>query len=441
MGQGNQPLPLQQRLAIWERAQHGETDPQIAVALQLNVTTVRKWRRRAQREGRNGLASRLGHPKTGPLGQSPPELRAAVRAMRRAHPGWGPDTLRVELSADSRFQELALPSRPRVAAFLKAEELTRPYARHTELVQPPPSVPLAPHEVWEMDAQGVRSVAGVGRVSVINIGDPYSHVRTESWACVHTAKPDLPDYQLALRRGFLRYGLPKELSLDHDSVFFDNTSASPYPSRLHLWALALGLQVHFIHEGRPTEHGFIERTHEVVELQALEGQAFPNADSLQVTLEQRLEMLNTRYPSRALEGHAPLAAYPAAGHSGRAYRPEWEADLLNLEPVYYYLARQRWFRQVTAQGQFSLGAYRYGLGKAWGTQTVEITFDAQTQEFVCRSADGQRTQPLRAQGLTKVALMGELVTEHFPTYQYAFPWSVEACRQNLLYAEMAGTTL
>jgi hypothetical protein len=383
----------------------------------------------------------MGRPKPGSLGHSPPELRAAVRAMRQAHPGWGPDTLRVELAADSRFQDLALPSRPRIAAFLKAEEVTRPYARHTDLVQPVPLIPGAPHEVWEMDAQGVRAVAGVGRVSVINIGDPYSHVRTESWVCVHTAKPDLPDYQLALRRGFLRYGLPQALSLDHDSVFFDNTSASPYPSRLHLWALALGLHVQFIHEGRPTEHGFIERTHEVLELQALEGQTFPNPDRLQVTLEQRLEMLNTRYPSRALAGHAPLVAYPAALHSGRAYWPEREADLLNLEPVYAYLARQHWFRQVTAPGQFSLGAYRYGLGKAWGTQTVEITFDAQTREFVCRSADGQRTQSVPAQGLTKADLMGELVTEQFPTYQYAFPWSAAVCRQNLLYTEMADTTL
>jgi hypothetical protein len=43
--------------------------------------------------------------------------------------------------------------------------------------------------------------------------------------------------------------------------------------------------------------------------------------------------------------------------------------------------------------------------------------------------------------LTKADLMGELAIEQFGTYQYAFPWSALACRQNLLHAEMSGTTL
>ncbi len=29
----------------------------------------------------------------------------------------------------------------------------------------------------------------------------------------------------------------------------------------------------------------------------------------------------------------------------------------------------------------------------------------------------------------------------FPNYQYAFPWSANACRCNLLFQEMTGTTL
>lgn len=40
----------------------------------------------------------------------------------------------------------------------------------------------------------------------------------------------LLDYQLVLRRVFLKYGLPLRLALDHDSVYYDSTSPSPYPS-------------------------------------------------------------------------------------------------------------------------------------------------------------------------------------------------------------------
>jgi len=433
---------LQQRIEIGERAQRGETDPQIAAALQLSPITVRKWRRKGQREGRSGLAPKIGRPQRGILGTVSPELRSALRETRLARPGWGPQTLRLEFATDPRFQErVPMPSRARIAAFLKAEGLTRRYQRHSELPQPPDTPPQVPHDEWEMDAQGVRIIAGVGRVSVINIGDPYSHLRIESRACLGKSKADTPDYQLALRRGGLHYGLPKRVSLDHDSAFFDNTCPSPYPSRLHLWLLTLGVEVKFIPPGQPTAHGFIERTHEVVDQQALADQQFDTPTAVQPTLEQRLVFLNTRYPCRSLEGQPPLTAYPEANHSGREYRPEWEAELLDLARVYQYLAQGRWFRQVSAKGQFSLGADRYGLGHTWSNQTVEITFDPVTQEFVCKSADGQTTQRVPAKGLTKADLMGELALEQFPNYQYAFPLSALACRQNLLHAEMTGTTL
>ena len=96
---------------------------------------------------------------------------------------------------------------------------------------------------------------------------------------------------------------------------------------------------------------------------------------------------------------------------------------------------------MSAQGQFTLGTYRYGLGKAWASQTVEVHFDPPTQEFVCQSEDGQHLQRLASKGLTKAALMGELHLEHFTPYQYAFPWSAEACRLNLFHVEATGTIL
>jgi len=442
MGQGNRATTLRQRLEILDRAEGGETDPQIATAMQLSPATVRKWRRHGQREGRSGLVSHMGRPRSGALGQTSLELRDAARELRLAHPGWGPQTIRLELAHDRRFVGLRIPSRARLAVFLKVEKLTRRHEHHSELAQPEPQPVTAPHEVWEMDAQGVRQIDGVGRVSVINIGDPYSHLRTESWACLHKMKPATNDYQLALRRAMLRFGRPTRLSLDHDSAFYDNKSASPYPSRLHLWAIALGIDVIFIHEGRPTEHGFIERTHQVMDQQALLGREFADPAALQPALDQRLDFLNTQYPSRALAGQPPLAAHPGAAHSGRPYRPEDEAELLHLDRVYRYLAHNRWFRQVsTPGGQFTLGACRYGLGKTWANQEIQITFDPQTQEFVCCSQDGQATQRLPAKGLTKTDLMGEFDMAQFPDYQYAFPWSADVCRLNLLFHEMTGTTL
>ncbi len=441
MAHGNAPTLLAQRLAIGELAQQGYTDLQIAQRLGLRPVTVRKWRRRGQRAGRPGLSSVLGRPPRGVLSQFAPEMREAVRALRQAHPGWGGVTLRAELAGQAGWQGHRLPSPARIAVFLKNEGLTRRYDRRLVLAQPAEPPPALAHAEWEMDAQGVQVVAGVGRVVLINLADPISRLVTESWGCLHTSKPDTADYQLALRRAFLRYGLPASLSLDHDSVFYDPTSASPYPARLHLWLLALGVAVRFIPVGRPTAHGFIEHEHQVLTHQAVDGQVFEQPDALQPMLDQRREFLNTTYPNRALGGQAPLTANPAAVHSGRGYAPEREADLLDLQRVYAYLAQHRWFRQTSTKGQFFLGAVRYGLGQAWANQTLEITLDPLTVEFVCRSEDGQRTHRLPAKGLTKTDLMGELPLAQLPTYQLAFPWSRPACRALQLFRELPGTTL
>lgn len=293
-----------------------------------------------------------------------------------------------------------------------------------------------------MDAQGVIKVPRLGSVSVINISDLFSRLKIESYPCLNTSHPRSLDYQLVLRRAFVHYGLPERLSLDHDSVFYDNASASPYPTTLHLWLIALGIKVYFIQHRPPTEHSVIERTHQTITRQAITGQDFDEDRALQQQLTQRLDFLNTRFPSRTLGGQPPLLACPAAQHSGRTYRLEWEAELLQLQRVETYLAQGRWFRQTSAQGQFSLGAYRYNVGQIFGHQSLEITFEPQTRQLNCLSPDDHQVWHFPIQGLTKADLMGELSPlMALPVYQLGLPFSPSAWRQMMLANDLSGTTL
>ena len=67
MRQRGQTTTFQTHLEISEHAAAGLHDPQIAAAVGCSVWTVRKWRRRALRQGRVGLASQMGRPATGPM--------------------------------------------------------------------------------------------------------------------------------------------------------------------------------------------------------------------------------------------------------------------------------------------------------------------------------------------------------------------------------------
>ena len=116
---------FQERIVISELATAGHTDPEIAATVGCSVWTVRKWRRLFAHKGRQGLSTQVGRPATGVLSTMPPELQTTLRALREAHPGWGPQSLLAPLRADPAGSTSRLPSRARVAAFLKQAGLTR----------------------------------------------------------------------------------------------------------------------------------------------------------------------------------------------------------------------------------------------------------------------------------------------------------------------------
>jgi transposase InsO family protein len=437
-----QTTSFQARFEMMEQASAGLNDRQIATALGCSVWTVRKWRRRSHSLGRVGLASHIGRPASGPLSTFPEELKEAILHLRTLHPGWGPNTLIATLKTDAYWCDQPLPSRAQIARLLKHAGLTRRYQPHHDLPQPPLTESRTPHQEWQMDAQGIMRVEGVGKVSLINLVDVTSRLKAESYPSLETTNPGLPDYQLTLRRAFLTYGLPQTLTLDHGTVFYDNTTPSPFPTRLHLWLLALGVQVRFTRKRCPTDHAIIERTHQTMTAQALLGQTYPSHAALWAGLDERRQVLNHHLPSRALDGKSPLEAYPHAIHSGRSYHPEWEEQLLSLEKVYHYLAQGRWFRGVRSNGYFGLGSYQYYLGKRFARCGVAIRFDPDTTTLMCQLEGSEETMRLPAQGITKAELMGELaLLQALPIYQLALPFSLAAWRQLEYAHNLTGMTL
>jgi transposase len=422
MSQKGQTTTLEERVTIVEWMQMGQSSREIAEALGRPLATVRKWRQRYQREGRKGLSSQMGRPAAGALAKTPTEMKDALLELREKHPGWGAQTLRLEIAKGVRFAGLKIPSRARIAAYLKEQKKVRKYERHQDLPEPKAQPVQHPHQEWEMDAQGVTTVAGLGKVSFINLLDVYSHVSIDSHACLNVRHPKLQEYQRVLRRAFIRYGLPEQISLDHDSAFYDNKSASPFPSVIHLWLIGMGVQVRFIHRRPPMEHSRIERHHQTIAGQAFEGQTFADVTALQRSLQARMLFLNLEYPTRALGEHPPFHSCPQARHSGRIYSPDAEEQMLDMQPIYDYLQAGRWFRQVSSVGLFSLGGYVYNATTRFADQTIEITFDATTRKLICLPEKSMATFPFDIQGLTKSALMGNMLAlPGYTAYQLALP--------------------
>ncbi len=174
-------------------------------------------------------------------------------------------------------------------------------------------------------------------------------------------------------------------------------------------------------------------------LQALLGQHWPNQTALWAGLDARRAMLNQHIPSRVLQGLAPLQAYPEAAHSGRSYRPEWEAEMLDLNRVFQYLAKCRWFRHIKANGRIAIGGDQYYLSTAWRGRTIELRFDPSQGCFIGQPERIEATITIAPQGLSKTVLMGELANlMALPAYQLALPFTHQAWRQLECARTLAG---
>lgn len=419
---------LQERMMIQELSRSGMSDRRIGEQLRLSLSTIRKWRRKGQVAGAIGLVSMMGRPVRGSMSTFSPALVNQLRFWREAHPGWGPKTLRTELGLAPSFAAQRLPSRATIGRWLKQEKRVRPYAKHQDLPDQQAAPVQACHEEWEMDARGQERIPDVGVICLINLNDVFSRVKVMSYPCwlgeerAHR-HPTTTDYQLVLRLAFVEWGLPERLAVDHESVFYDNSSKSPFPTRLHLWLLALGIRLTFGRPHQPRDQAITERSHQTWQHQVLDGQVFGGWEALWQALQKRRTFLNWELPCVSLGEFPPLLAHPEACHSQRPYRPECEAELLDLTHIYAYLGQGRWFRKASNVGAVTLGEHRYSLGKACIKKEVEITFDPTDQHFVFQSP-AAAPKRLPAQGLTLLSLVGEPQTPlHLNGLQLMLPLS------------------
>ena len=424
---------LEERIDIFESGEKGEASWRTARRLPIRQRTVQKWRRRGRLFGRAGLHSQMGRPKTGALGSYSIEMSDAIRRWRRENPGWGALTLRTELALREAFQGQKLPSRATIARFLKEEGFIAAREPSVELPNGASGQIDHAHQLWELDARGYEQVPDVGMVTLINLNDRFTHARLLSYPCWLGQSrverhANTEDYQACLRLAFMQWGLPEAIQLDHESVFYDNTSRSPFPTRFHLWLTALGVSMTLIRVHQPKDQGMTERSHQLWHQQVVQGHTFADWSALYSALENRRSFLNYNLPCRTLGDRPPLVAYPEATHAGIHYYLDAEAEMLDLDRVFRYLALGHWFRRISQSGTLSLGRQIYCLGTEWKRQQAEINFDADLHQLRFFNVAGDLISDRPIKGITKEALMGDIADlSLLPAFHMMLPldWALQ----------------
>jgi len=307
--------------------------------------------------------------------------------MKLEHPKWGAEYVVKKLKEDRWLKGKKLPSAMTIWRYWSSFGNRLYKKRDPQRSEIKPSE--IPHGVWQMDAKESMQIPGIGLVSFNQARDEYGRVTVMHR--VH-AEPERARQLARLtsetafqdcRVAFTEWGMPKAIQTDRDTIYVD-CGQSPFPNRIVLWWVGLGIEHRLIPRRTPKRNGTVERSHRTLMERTLENQEFENAEELQKRVDEDWHELNFECPSRAkgCNGKPPIEAHPELLDPERPYRPEWELELFDLKRVDEYLAEFTWYRRTTSVGQLRMRKVRYSLGYAWAYQDVAVTFDPGKCQFV-----------------------------------------------------------
>lgn len=302
---------IQQRQQIMELVQNGHSCAAIAQQLKLSYWTVRKWSRRTRSGDVSRLVTTNGRPPTGPLAAVPPLVRYLALRLKLQHPAWGAVYIVQQMRKHPHLQGVPLPHPSTVWRYWATfgERLTKRRQRQPKVIFGPVR---AVHGLWQLDFKESVDVAGVGPTTISQARDAVG--RATVLHRIHPAaqpgqrivKLTTEQVQADCRHAFLEWGLPDAIQTDHASLFADDDPA-PFPTRLKLWWLGLGIAHSLIQHG-PQQNGSVERAHRTLVERTLTGQVFRDAAALQAQVDADWQELNSECPSHAVWLSRPAAA-------------------------------------------------------------------------------------------------------------------------------------
>jgi transposase InsO family protein len=322
--------------------------------------TVHEWLRRYAAEGLGGLADRSSRPLSCPH-QMDPVVEARIVEMRRAHPGWGPRTIRSWLERDDVSP---LPGRSSIERCLIRHGLVTPQARRRKRSDYIRWERARAMELWQMDVVGgVRIVDGSEAKVVSGLDDHSRFVVSAKVVARATARPVCDAFEAAMTE----HGVPDAVLTDNGKVFTARFGPGPGPVRFDRICRENGVDHLLTAPRSPTTTGKVERWHKTLRREFLDGKVFDSIADAQAQLDAWVRHYNFERPHQSLGGVPPIERFRLA-----APRPG-PAEAVEPEPA--TATTPVTTRRVSSTGTISFAAAQYKAGVWLAGQEVEVRCD------------------------------------------------------------------
>jgi len=327
MGREDLPVPwkvsnvLDERVRFVMAALAGEVSMTgLCLTHGISRETGYKWLARYHAAGWDGLKDQSRAPlhQAGAMAAS---TAAAVLALRRQRPHWGPRKLRAVLLRE--HPQLAWPAASTLGDLLRREGLVAGVGRRRrpELVTRPFAAATAPNDLWCIDFKGWFRTGDGRRCDPLTLSDAVSRYLL---AC-EIMEPQTAGVAAACERVFRERGLPGALRMDNGPPFA-STGAGGL-TRLSVGWVKLGIRLERITPGCPGQNGRHERMHRTLKAET----SCPPAASVaaqQARFDTFRRDFNEVRPHEALDQATPASRHTGAGRAypARIEEPWYDAE-------------------------------------------------------------------------------------------------------------------
>jgi transposase InsO family protein len=297
---------VEQRLDAVRAVLAGAQVTEVAASIGVSRQSVHGWLARYLVEGVPGLANRSHRPKSSPQ-QAATVVEVRVAELRRQHPRWGAQRIRLEMLRKPP-QDWVIPSIRTINRVLIRHGLVTPRKRRrprdSYLRWERPAAML----LWQLDIVGGVMLLD-SRTGVLREAKVVTGVDDHSRFCVIASVVERATGRavcLALAAALGRFGVPEEILTDNGKQFTDRFGKGGevlFDKICRHNAITHRLT----QPASPTTTGKIERFHLTLRRELLDGhQPYESLAAAQAAIDRFVTQYNTDRPHQALDAALPV---------------------------------------------------------------------------------------------------------------------------------------
>lgn len=357
--------PMEERLRFVVEAGFGvKSMSQLCRDYGISRKTGYKWLKRKEKFGLEGCRERSRAPGSCPH-KIPEDVVQRLVALKRLYPEWGPKKLVVLLRDELPGRHV--PCASTAGRILGEEGLVekRSIKRKSSGRAKNNSftVPKEANDVWGVDFKGWFYTGDHLACHPLTVTD--LHSRYLIWCKGHN-RQSLSQVKEDFEQIFIQFGLPKAIRVDNGTPF--GSSGLGGLTHLSLQWMKLGIDVEFIHPGKPQQNGCHERMHRTLKLEV----GLPPEENLfaqQKRFDDWQKQFNDLRPHEALGQRPPVKCYQPSQRIFCGYEPF-------SYPEYFDT------RRVRRDGMFHWNGTLRFIGEAFRKERIGLVRDHENRWLV-----------------------------------------------------------